>query len=78
MTTYEFPVRSTTVPSPDTHEVSLDGGPTGIPRRFVVTAAEVAAGKIKVPYLAGYEHFERDPAIAGRPFSWTRRTKIAE
>jgi hypothetical protein len=61
-------------------EVILRGGPAGIPRRFEVTATDVAYGKIKVPYLAGYEHFERDPEAVGRPelFAWTRRTKIAE
>ena len=80
MSSHEFPVKSLTVPGADPVEVSLEGGPTDIPRRFVVTAAEAAYGKIKVPYLAGYEHFERDPAAGAEPdpFAWTRRTKIAE
>ena len=66
--------------SQDTVEVSLAGGPLGIPRRLFATADQIAYGKIKVPYLAGYEHFERDLAESGQPglFSWTTRTKIAE
>lgn len=66
--------------SPDTVEVSLAGGPLGIPRRLVATAEQIAYGKIKVPYLAGYEHFERDLTDTAWPglFSWTARTKIAE
>lgn len=61
--------------APTTVEVQLKGGPNSIPRRLRVTATEIANGKIKVPYLAGYEHFELDgPNI----FSWTTRTKFAE
>ncbi|GIF09467.1 DUF5988 family protein [Actinoplanes siamensis] len=80
MSIQEYPAKSKTVPGADAVEVSLEGGPTDIPRRFVVTAAELADGRIKVPYLAGYEHFERDPLAEGQPtpFAWTRRTKIAE
>ena len=80
MSTHELPVNSMTVPGVDPVEVSLEGGPTEIPRRFVVTAAEAAYGKVKVPYLAGYEHFEREAAAGDEPdpFAWTRRTKIAE
>jgi hypothetical protein len=65
---------------PDAVEVNLEGGPNDIPRRLFASAAEIAYGKIKVPYLAGYEHFERDPADGARSdlFSWTTRTKIAE
>ncbi len=80
MPTQEYSVKDKTVPGVDPLEVSLEGGPTDIPRRFVATAAELAYGKVKVPYLAGYEHFERDPQADGQPhpFAWTRRTKIAE
>lgn len=64
---------------PNTAEVSLEGGPDGIPRRLVVTREQVAEGKVKVPYLAGYEHFVRKITDDARfLFSWTNRTNIAE
>lgn len=62
---------------PTTVEVELQGGPSGIPRRILATTTEIANGKIRVQYRAGYEHFEcdgSDPDV----FSWTTRTKIAE
>jgi hypothetical protein len=60
-------------------EVFLEGGPTNIPRSVMATAEEFAYGKVKVPYLAGYEHFERgSEENDGNSFSWTTRTKIAE
>jgi hypothetical protein len=60
-------------------EVFLQGGPDSIPRTMLATDDQLAYGKIKVPYLAGYEHFERRPGD-GSPllFAWTFRTKIAE
>ncbi|GAA0903753.1 hypothetical protein GCM10009557_79480 [Virgisporangium ochraceum] len=77
---HEFSTCELTTRGPDTIEVNLEGGPNGIPRRFPATAAQLAYGKIKVPYLAGYEHFERVLSDNARPdlFSWTTRTKIAE
>ena len=60
-------------------EVHLEGGPDSIPRKLVVTEEEVAYGKVKVPHLAGYEHFVRKITDDARfLFSWSTRTKIAE
>lgn len=60
-------------------EVFLEGGPTNIPRSVMATAEEFAYGKVKVPYLAGYEHFVRTSQDDDRnSFSWSARTKIAE
>ncbi len=68
-----------TAQRPEAVEVLLQGGPDSIPRTRLVTDDELLYGKIKVPYLAGYEHFERTPGD-GSPllFAWTTRTKIAE
>lgn len=46
---------------------------------MVASVEQLVYGKIKVPYLAGYEHFERRFGD-GSPllFTWTARTKIAE
>jgi hypothetical protein len=64
---------------PGTTEVFLEGGPDDIPRRLVVTHEQVDDGKVKVPYLAGYEHFVRKITDdAAYLFSWSIRTKIAE
>ncbi|MBQ0977983.1 DUF5988 family protein [Micromonospora zamorensis] len=59
--------------------VFLQGGPADIPRTVVASVEQLVYGKIKVPYLAGYEHFERRFGD-GSPllFTWTARTKIAE
>ena len=62
----------------------LEGGPEGLAlphRRCRVPEAE---DKIKVPYLGGYEHFERTGEYTShegaprRVYRWTTRTKIAE
>jgi hypothetical protein len=63
----------------ETAEIFLEGGPNDIPRRLVVTREQVAEGKVKVPYLAGYEHFVRKITDdAEYLFSWSVRTKVAE
>lgn len=68
----------------DDVEAVLTGGPDGLPethRRRRTVAAEY---EIKVPYLGGYEHFERTDETAGptgsalRIYRWTMRTLIAE
>lgn len=60
-----------------TVEVVLEGGPVDLPRTLLVAPTAAAGDKIKVPRLAGYEHFEK-PAGPGNVFVWTTRTKIAE
>jgi uncharacterized protein DUF5988 len=68
-----------TVLDPNTAEVFLEGGPEGIPRWLVVSREQLADGKVKVPYLAGYEHFVRTITDDARfLFSWSSRTEIAE
>jgi hypothetical protein len=63
----------------------LLGGPAGLPQadRTRVVSADVT--RIKIPYLNGYEHFERmppqdpQPEPAGPvPFWWIMHTRIAE
>jgi hypothetical protein len=64
---------------PGTTEVRLEGGPASIPRRLVISLADAEYGKIKIPHLAGYEHFIRAAEdVASDLFSWAARTKIAE
>jgi hypothetical protein len=60
-----------------TVEVVLQGGPVDVPRTLLVPATTAAGYKIKVPRLAGYEHFEK-PGDSGNVFVWTYRTRIAE
>ncbi|MEV4846026.1 DUF5988 family protein [Micromonospora matsumotoense] len=67
-------------------EVVLEGGPVGLPATTRARSAPTGTGRIKVPYLGGYEHFERsgdhdglnDDASQVVIFRWTMRTKIAE
>lgn len=62
----------------------LEGGPASIPTALRRQEVSPLEEKIKLPYLGGYEHFERvdDPSQdASGPqiiFRWARRTKIAE
>ncbi|MBO4163580.1 MULTISPECIES: DUF5988 family protein [Micromonospora] len=70
----------------DHFDVVLEGGPVGLPATDRAHSAPVGTGRIKVPYLGGYEHFERsgdhdglnDDASRVVVFQWTMRTKIAE
>jgi Family of unknown function (DUF5988) len=60
-------------------EVTLRGGPVGLPETVVVRAAQLHEPRLKIPFLAGYEHF----VPAGRAgddavFVWCDRTKLAE
>ncbi|MEU1889322.1 DUF5988 family protein [Micromonospora sp. WMMD987] len=60
----------------------LEGGPVGLPAVDRARSALAGTGRIKVPYLGGYEHFERrgdhDDASRVVVYHWTMRTKIAE
>ncbi|MEU4626362.1 DUF5988 family protein [Actinoplanes sp. NPDC023801] len=80
MTEQIIPLAEGPVLAPGTTEVQLVGGPQSIPRRIVVPVEEAAYGKVKVPYLAGYEHFVRavHDDETSNLFSWSTRTKIAE
>ncbi|WP_422752540.1 DUF5988 family protein [Micromonospora sp. WMMD708] len=70
----------------DHFDVVLEGGPVGLTATERAYSAPVGTGRIKVPYLGGYEHFERssdhdglnDDASRVVVFHWTMRTKIAE
>jgi len=61
----------------------LHGGPASLTaeqRRRLVTPEQ---RKIKIPWLGGYEHFERDLVTgvdhgAAVVFQWTARTRVAE
>ncbi|MFG1674677.1 DUF5988 family protein [Micromonospora sp. NPDC049282] len=63
-------------------EAVLEGGPAMLPAELRNQRVSLVESKIKVRYYGGYEHFERDPAVAldGVPavFRWTGRTRIAE
>lgn len=61
----------------------LHGGPVDLPSSL--RRCEVAADqrKIKISWLGGHEHFERDFEVAPEPgqpvvFRWADRTKVAE
>jgi hypothetical protein len=65
----------------------LHGGPDDLPAELRRTRIPAHHHKIKVPYRAGYEHFERaadtDHATEDHDsrqliFRWTGRTAIAE
>ncbi len=64
-------------------DVELRGGPVWLPSTVKVSREEVASGLLKIPAMAGYEHFviERSPEdINGKRavFSWCGSTKVAE
>lgn len=61
-------------------EAVLLGGPEGIPGADRSCTVRDWQSTIKIPYLGGYEHFERthDPEAWPAAFEWTMRTRIAE
>jgi hypothetical protein len=63
-------------------EVTLRGGPDGVPETVVVSAAQLREPRLKIPFLAGYEHFVPDQqngkAGDSAVFVWCDRTKLAE
>jgi hypothetical protein len=63
--------------APVVHAV-LHGGPSHLPEVLRSVLEPVEDYKIKVPYLGGYEHFEREGESSPAVFRWTGRTKIAE
>jgi hypothetical protein len=73
---------SPTPESDDDLEAVLEGGPAGLPPALRACQVARADERIKVPYLGGYEHFEKDGAagVDDMPvvFRWTGRTRIAE
>ena len=60
----------------------LQGGPVDLPDAVRFRQEALEGPYLKVPYRAGYEHFERDPdpGQAGSPaiYRWVARTMIAE
>ncbi len=62
----------------------LQGGPADLPAELRVRMETEPVDKIKIEYLAGYEHFERtgeaeDTVGSGSVvFQWITRTKFAE
>lgn len=65
--------------SPENVEAVLVGGPSGAPAVMTISRPQ-DVDKIKISYLDGYEHFEReaDTDVAMPVYRWTMRTKIAE
>jgi len=66
-----------------TVEVTLEGAPDGMPGTVLVRRAELPRDRLKIPYLAGYEHFIPLERFSGVPedgavFVWCDRTKFAE
>lgn len=64
-------------------EVTLVGGPEDIHGKLWLPEELGNAEKIRIRYLAGYEHYEQtcqSAATGGadRVLTWTMRTKIAE
>ena len=66
-----------------TTDVLLEGGPVDIPHQWR-TEVDDTSGHIRIPRLAGYEHFEptgRVRTVEDREiavYRWTYRTRIAE
>ncbi|MFY1636775.1 DUF5988 family protein [Solwaraspora sp. WMMB335] len=74
----ESPVTPTTTFQVD---ALLRGGPRSLPDELRRTRVDETVDKIKIPYCAGYEHFERDGSAEEEGnvvFTWTGRTYIAE
>lgn len=62
-------------------DVILEGGPTGFPAELRMRRTAADEVKVKVPYLGGYEHFERtaESDVPGPVvYRWTGRTHVAE
>ena len=64
-------------------EVTVRGGPDGLPETVTVRAAQLAQPRLKIPVRAGYEHFVAEPQGNGKAgdnavFVWCDRTKLAE
>lgn len=61
-------------------EAVLVGGPEGIADADRYRIVWDGQSTIEIPYLDGYEHFERarDPDPGPAAFEWTMRTRIAE
>ena len=60
--------------------VRLQGGPAGLPDSVLVATADLGR-RLKIPFRAGYEHFERgtEPTTGDNAvFVWCDRTKLAE
>jgi hypothetical protein len=62
--------------------VRLEGGPGDFPDQLRACSVPSLEPKIKVPYGAGYEHFERTEETVGEGdaviYRWTTQTRIAE
>ncbi|GIE89914.1 hypothetical protein SAMN06264365_11725 [Actinoplanes regularis] len=66
---------------PQLIDAILEGGPVGFPATERVRRVPAGALKVKIPYGAGYEHFERrELGKSERPvvYVWSTRTKVAE
>ncbi|BBC29257.1 hypothetical protein SGFS_005480 [Streptomyces graminofaciens] len=64
-------------------EVTLVGGPSGMAKKLWLPPEADGARKLKIQYLAGYEHYEQtsqssDHSDSSRVLTWTMRTQIAE
>ena len=62
-------------------EVTLKGGPDGLPETVVVRVAQLRQARLKIPFRAGYEHFvpeQQGKAGDNAVFVWCDRTKLAE
>ncbi|GAB3584124.1 hypothetical protein GCM10027445_59790 [Amycolatopsis endophytica] len=62
-------------------QVQLTGGPAGIPAVLDIDSELLPDGRLKVPFAAGYEHFElieTETPGATPVFAWSTRTRIAE
>jgi len=63
-------------------DATLEGGPVDLPRELRSCRVSRSQDKVKIAYLGGYEHFERDPAVAtdspAAVYRWIGRTRVAE
>ncbi|WP_431727279.1 DUF5988 family protein [Verrucosispora sp. TAA-831] len=60
-------------------EATLVGGPSDAPISAMIDR-HTEIDKIKIDFLGGYEHFEREIGtdVTAPVYRWTMRTKIAE
>jgi len=61
-------------------DATLEGGPVHFPAELRSCRVAETQEKVKVEYLGGHEHFERDTGDDGatRVYRWTGRTRVAE
>ncbi|AEV86934.1 hypothetical protein ACWT_5915 [Actinoplanes sp. SE50] len=61
-----------------TIDATLIGGPADFPPEFRNQQVAAGAGKVKVAFYGGYEHFENRDSETPEILVWVGRTRVAE